>query len=550
MTAADEQCDGVLQRLAAFLRQCLDGDVPSQVVDRVERHLPGGGVGLGRGGTNHERAGEAWPDGHGDGVRALADAGLLLQAAHRCPHGGLHGLQVGAAGDLRDHATEAGVLFHGAGDLVDEFLDDRGAPVCLLVTVGFAHAYDANTGLVAGTFDTHDEHGLCGIGSAPVRGGVPSTRILGPIFRLAWALLVGAEHGERIGPGRLVVALAPAGDLEAIAFVEPHGRGVAVANLEVHRPADDLEGLEELVHQQPRVTLALLLRGQRHGMDFPLRVRSRAVERDACIALQLTGHPQGDVVVTGVSQLGAEDVQGPGGFFAEQLLLDPRHRLQVGQGCAIQSQQLHCGLGVRGFDIRRFSIRGFGVCRFRVRRLGDSTRCVGLRLFQRGLRRPLLSLQPIESRNVLSGRGEVHRGGALLALRLRSIRPAQVLRHQRATQPLREVSLPLEPPQLIRARQRQPFGRGIRVLRDDAPSLGRSLLLPLKLLDRARHLGGQRHRDGFGSVLGQHVRGLAHGWPSDQPTVLGGGGGVPLAPPGVGKNEAFLVTSRNAGGGG
>ena len=539
MTAADEQCDGVLQRLATLLRQCLDRDVPAQVVDRVERHLPGGGVGLGRGGTNHERAGQPRSNGHRDGIRALANAGLLLQAAHRCPHGGLHGLQVGAAGDLRDHATEAGMLLHGTGDLVDELLDDRGAVCFLLVTGRRAHAHHTDAGLVAGAFDTHDQHGLCGLRAS-----------LRTVLGLAGALLVGAEHGERVGPGGLVVPLTPSGDLEAIAFVEPHGRGVTVADLQVHRPADDLEGLEELIHQQPRVTLALLLRGQRHGMDFPLRVRGRAVERDACIALQLTGHPQGDVVVTGVSQLGAEGVQGPGGFFAEQLLLDPRHRLQVGQGCAIQSQQLHCGLGVRGFDIRRFSIRGFGVCRFRVRRLGDSTRCVGLRLFQRGLRRPLLSLQPIESRNVLSGRGEVHRGGALLALRLRSIRPAQVLRHQRATQPLREVSLPLEPPQLIRARQRQPFGRGIRVLRDDAPSLGRSLLLPLKLLDRARHLGGQRHRDGFGSVLGQHVRGLAHGWPSYQPTVLGGGGGVPLAPPGVGKNEAFLVTSRNAGGGG
>ena len=54
--AGDEQREAGRQRAVL---QGVDGDVRGEVVDAVERHVPGRGVGLGRGDADEQRAGEA-----------------------------------------------------------------------------------------------------------------------------------------------------------------------------------------------------------------------------------------------------------------------------------------------------------------------------------------------------------------------------------------------------------------------------------------------------------------------------------------------------------
>ena len=117
------------------------GEVPAEVVDRVERHLPGDRIGLGRGHSHQQGAGQPGPDGGRDDVR-LGDARRVQGAAH----GGPQRLQVRARRDLGHHAAEPGVLVDAGGHLVGQ--QRHGA-------VG-GELGDADSGFVAGAFDGQD----------------------------------------------------------------------------------------------------------------------------------------------------------------------------------------------------------------------------------------------------------------------------------------------------------------------------------------------------------------------------------------------------------
>ena len=98
--------------------------------DRLERD---------RRASHHERARQTRAGGDGDCVEVReGDVGGVQGAADR----GHEGLEVGAGGDLRDHAAEAHVLLDGGGDLVGQ---QGGA------------ADDPDAGLVARGLDAEDE---------------------------------------------------------------------------------------------------------------------------------------------------------------------------------------------------------------------------------------------------------------------------------------------------------------------------------------------------------------------------------------------------------
>ena len=122
----------------------VDGDVRGEMVDPVERHVPGGRVGLGRRDPDEQRPRQARPRGDGHGVDvARADPGRR----QRPVHGRDHRLQVRPGGHLGDHAAEAGVLVDRGGDLVGEQLH----PPALV------DGDDADAGLVARGLDAeHD----------------------------------------------------------------------------------------------------------------------------------------------------------------------------------------------------------------------------------------------------------------------------------------------------------------------------------------------------------------------------------------------------------
>ena len=118
------------------------GEMPAEVVDRIERHLPGAGIRLGGGDTHQQGAGQPRSDGGGDDV-GLGDARRVQRAAH----GGAQRLQVRARRDLGHHAAEPGMLVDAGRHLVGQ--QRHGAVV--------GEAGDADSGFVAGALDGQDD---------------------------------------------------------------------------------------------------------------------------------------------------------------------------------------------------------------------------------------------------------------------------------------------------------------------------------------------------------------------------------------------------------
>ena len=139
MPAGDQQPDALRQRAVLV---DVGGQVPAEMVDRVERHLPRGRVRLGRSHPDQQGTGQPGPDGGRDDV-GLVDARRVQGAAHRRAQR----LQVRARRDLGHHAAEPGVLVDAGGHLVGQ--QRHGA-------VG-AELGDADTGFVAGAFDGQDD---------------------------------------------------------------------------------------------------------------------------------------------------------------------------------------------------------------------------------------------------------------------------------------------------------------------------------------------------------------------------------------------------------
>ena len=138
VAAGDQQADAFRQRAVVV---DVGGEVPAEVVDRVERHLPGDRIGLGRGHSHQQGACQPGPDGGRDDVR-LGDARRVQCAAH----GGPQRLQMRPRRDLGHHAAEPGVFVDAGGHLVGQ--QCHGA-------VG-RQLGDADSGFVAGTFDGKD----------------------------------------------------------------------------------------------------------------------------------------------------------------------------------------------------------------------------------------------------------------------------------------------------------------------------------------------------------------------------------------------------------
>ena len=134
--------------------------VRHEVVDAVEGRAEGRGQRLRPRDPHHERARQTRAGGDGDRVEVReGDVGGVQGAADR----GHEGLEVGAGGDLRDHAAEAHVLLHGGGDLVGQ---QGGA------------ADDADAGLVAGGLDAEHEGGCGGGGHGLQSSERPGHRAL------------------------------------------------------------------------------------------------------------------------------------------------------------------------------------------------------------------------------------------------------------------------------------------------------------------------------------------------------------------------------------
>ncbi len=138
MAATDQQTDAFRQRAVVVH---VGGEVATQVVDGIERHLPGDRVRLGRGNSHQQGAGQPGPDGGGDDV-GLGDARGVQGAAH----GGSQRFQVRPRRDLGYHAAEPDVFVDAGGHLVGQ--QGHGA-------VG-RQLGDADSRFVAGAFDRED----------------------------------------------------------------------------------------------------------------------------------------------------------------------------------------------------------------------------------------------------------------------------------------------------------------------------------------------------------------------------------------------------------
>ena len=139
----------------------IGGEMPAEVVDGVERHTPGRGVGLGSSHAHHQGAGQAGSDGGGDDIRPVDTGGR-----QRPTHGGAQCLQVCAGGDLGHHTAVPGVLVDTGGHLVGQQCDGA---------VG-VEAGDADSGFVTGAFDR--QHGATGHGGSRrmVKASAPLAR--------------------------------------------------------------------------------------------------------------------------------------------------------------------------------------------------------------------------------------------------------------------------------------------------------------------------------------------------------------------------------------
>ena len=119
--------------------ELVDSDVGRQVVHAVQRLAQRDRQRLRGGDADEERAGQARPSGHGQGVDVTeTDPCRLAGSLDR----GHHRLEVGAGGDLGHHAAVPCVLLHRGRDGIGE---ECVAP------------HDTDTGLVARGLDAQDE---------------------------------------------------------------------------------------------------------------------------------------------------------------------------------------------------------------------------------------------------------------------------------------------------------------------------------------------------------------------------------------------------------
>ena len=272
-----------MRQLFAF--QVGHRNVAAEVVNAVERHAPGRGIGLGGRGSHQQGTGQARSHGGGDGIR-LFDARLIQRRLHDLRHG----LKVGTGGDFRDDAAETRMLLHGGSNGVSDDLH-----VAVLAQLDDAHA-----GFIAGGLDTHDLHD-CSL-----------------IF---WAIgLTRAHHHVRIRPGRLVIVLADPLLGKAVALIQANSGIIAHANLEEDRGVLEIRDMADIVHHHPRDAAALRGGVDANGVDFKLRVRGRSHHADARIAQKLYGrrffdrafHPE--IEVEGLGHFFPEDPAGPRSF--------------------------------------------------------------------------------------------------------------------------------------------------------------------------------------------------------------------------------------------
>jgi hypothetical protein len=165
--ARHQQRHGGLGQRAVL--QLVDGDVAHQVVHPVQGLAERHGVRLGGRHPHQQGARQAGPGGDRDGV----DVGHAHPGGvERPPHGGGHGLQVGAAGDLGDDAAEAGVLVDAGGDLVAQQL---------------AAADQAHPGLVTGGLDAQDQGLVTAHRAVSSSAGAPGAAGPGAVRRITIA---------------------------------------------------------------------------------------------------------------------------------------------------------------------------------------------------------------------------------------------------------------------------------------------------------------------------------------------------------------------------
>ena len=146
----DEECDAFGHR-PVF--ECVDGDVPAEMIHRIERYIPRQRIRLGRSNSDEQRAREARPDGDGDGIR-LDDPGGFTRPLHSRHDR----FQVGTRGDLGHHSPEACVLVDTRGHLVGQQRHLAGP-----VTLTRRPFDDPDSGFVTRTLHAHHDH----VGSPP-----------------------------------------------------------------------------------------------------------------------------------------------------------------------------------------------------------------------------------------------------------------------------------------------------------------------------------------------------------------------------------------------
>ena len=110
-----------------------------QVVNAVEGFAGGNSERLRRGDTDHECASQAGARSHGDSIYLVEGNACFGEGRFES---GNHGVQVGAGGNFRDYSTKAHMLLHGGRNRVAEQL---------------CTAHNADTGLIAGGFDTQNK---------------------------------------------------------------------------------------------------------------------------------------------------------------------------------------------------------------------------------------------------------------------------------------------------------------------------------------------------------------------------------------------------------
>ena len=235
----------------------VDGDVPGQVVDPVQRLVEREGQGLRGRQPDDQRPHQPRPGGDGDAVDlGEIDVGGLLGPTQ----GRQQRLQVGPAGDLGHHPAEADVLGDAGRDLVGQQL---GA------------ADDPDAGLVAGRLDAQDQR----------------------TAHQALSVVAGRRH--RRGPGRQVPQPQDQGVPTRPVVVVARGRaarsraagtrrwpGRCPSDLEHHRAGPGVPDGRQTGHDQGRAdTLPAVPRGD----DQPVQIRdvTHRLQRD---------HPDRDVL--------------------------------------------------------------------------------------------------------------------------------------------------------------------------------------------------------------------------------------------------------------